>query len=270
MSKTKMNIFSVSYRSTTLLAFILFQALSTLVHPALAQNKKSSPVSVGASVSLEWDQNKGVYIATGDAILEQDDKSIKADNIVAHYDPSSERRDLTDVSAKGSVVFIDGENVARGTKLDYRIADETYHLVGPKAIVTSPRGIMTAAGSITYDASDITNKQMLAFGAASYNGDNGRVIEGEQIVAFLDEEGAIQSVTAEGNAKVVTPKGIVAAANRLDYVLATDRADLFGHVEIVDRDNILRGTRAEVEFDKEISRLLSDNTGTRVTGVLTP
>ena len=270
MSRTKMNIFSTSHRSNTLLAFMLIQAAGTLAHPALAQNKKSSPVSVEASVSLEWDQNKGVYIATGDAILEQDGKSLKADDIIAHYDPSSERRDLTDVSAKGSVVFIDGDNVARGTKLDYRIADKTYHLFGPKAVVTSPRGNMTAAGSITYNASDITNKQLLAFGAASYRGDNGRVIEGERIVAFLDGEGAIQTVTAEGNAKVVTPKGIVAAADRLDYVAATDRADLFGHVEIIDRDNVLRGTRAEVEFDKEISRLLSDNTGQRVTGVLNP
>ena len=111
---------------------------------------------------------------------------------------------------------------------------------------------------------------MLAFGSAAYKDDNGRIIEGERIVAFLDEDGAIETVNAEGNAKVVTPKGIVAAADRLDYVAATDRANLFGQVEIIDRDNILRGTRAEVEFDKEISRLLSDNTGKRVTGMLSP
>ena len=270
MSRTKMNIVSGSHRPATLLAAILVQAITILAHPALAQNKKSSPISVEASISLEWDQNKGVYIATGDAVLEQDNKSLRADDIIAHYDPSSERRDLTDVSARGSVVFIDGDNIARGAKLTYRIANETYQLFGPKAIVTSPRGMMTAAGSITYDASDTNNKQVLAFGAASYKDDNGRVIEGERVIAFLDEEGAIETVNAEGNAKVVTPQGIVAAADRLDYVAATDRADLFGHVEIIDRNNVLRGTRAEVEFDKEISRLLSDNAGKRVTGVLNP
>ena len=113
-------------------------------------------------------------------------------------------------------------------------------------------------------------RQVRAFGAASYKDNNGRIIEGERVVAFLDEEGAIETVNAEGNAKVVTPKGIVAIADRLDYVAATDRVDLFGNVEIIDRDNIMRGSRAEVEFDKEISRLLSDNTGKRVTGVLKP
>ena len=58
------------------------------------------------------------------------------------------------------------------------------------------------------------------------------------------------------------PKGIVATADRLDYFAASDRADLFGNVEIIDRDNIMRGARAEVEFD-EISRLLSTTWQTR-------
>ena len=270
MSKTKMNIAPGSHRPAALFVATLVQATIMLSHPASAQNQQSSPVSIEANVSLEWDQTKGVYIAIGDAVVEQGDKRLEGDTIIARYDPSSKRRNLTGVSATGSVVFVDGDNVARGAKLDYHIGGETYDLFGPKAIVTSPRGIMTATGSITYNASDITNKQVIAIGAASYKEDNGRVVEGERVVAFLDEEGVIESIDAEGNAKVVTPKGIVATADRLDYGSATDRADLVGNVEIIDRGNILRGARAEVEFDKEISRLLSDNTGKRVTGVLKP
>ena len=124
------------------------------------------------------------------------------------------------MSLQGAVVFIDGDNVARGTKLDYRIADKTYYLFGPKAVVISPRGIMTAADSITYNNSDIENKEVLAFGAASCWGDNGRIIEGERIVAFLDGEGAIQTVTAEGTQNV-TLKGIVAAARLIMSQLQT-------------------------------------------------
>ena len=270
MSKTKINIATDSHRQTAFLVAAFVQAAITLSHPALAQNRQPSPVSIEANVSLEWDQTKGVYIAIGDAVVEQDDKRLKADVIIARYDPSSKGRDLTNVSATGSVVFIDGDNVARGTKMDYHINDETYNLSGPKAIVTSPRGIMTANGSITYNASNITNKQVIAIGAASYKDDIGRVVEGESVVASLDEEGATETVNARGNAKVITPKGIVAVADRLDYVAATDRADLFGNVEIIDRDSVMRGSRAEVEFDKEISRLLSDKTGKRVTGVLNP
>ena len=63
---------------------------------------------------------------------------------------------------------------------------------------------------------------------------------------------------------------LVAVADRLNYVAATDRANLLGNVEIIDHENIMRGARAEVDFDKEISRLLSDKSGKRVTGVLNP
>lgn len=268
MSKTNMNIAFTTHWPAAFLLAIVFQASITLSYSTLAQSKQSSPVSIEANVSLEWDQTKGLYIAIGDAVVEQDAKRLKADEIIARYDPSSKSRDLTDVSATGSVIFIDGETVARGAKLNYRIGEETYYLSGPRAIVTSPRGVMTATGSITYNASNIINKQVIALGAASYKDDNGRVIEGERVVALLDQEGTIESIHAEGRAKVVTPKGIVATADRLDYAAATDRADLFGNVEIIDSDNIMRGARAEVDFDNEISRLLSDDTGKRVSGVL--
>jgi lipopolysaccharide export system protein LptA len=47
-------------------------------------------------------------------------------------------------------------------------------------------------------------------------------------------------------------------------------ANLDGNVEITNKENIMRGTRAEVDFDKEISKILSGPTGKRVTGILTP
>jgi lipopolysaccharide export system protein LptA len=47
-------------------------------------------------------------------------------------------------------------------------------------------------------------------------------------------------------------------------------ANLDGNVEIIDQDNIMRGARAEVDFDKEISKIISGPTGKRVTGILTP
>ena len=41
-------------------------------------------------------------------------------------------------------------------------------------------------------------------------------------------------------------------------------------VKITDKENIMRGARAEIDFDKEISKILSGPTGKRVTGILTP
>ena len=237
--------------------------------PALAQDTQSTPVSIEASVSLEWDQTAGVYTAIGDAIVEQGDKSLAGDEIIARYDTQSAERDLTEVTATGAVVYQADDSVARGSRINYVIDTKAYDLSGPGAIVTSPRGTMTAEKTITYTVQDSAKKQVIGVGNAAYRGEDGRIVEGERVVAFLDSDSAVEAIEAHGNAKVVTPKGIVAKADRLDYVAATDRANLFGNVEITDHDNILRGARAEVEFSKEISRLLSDNSGKRVTGVLT-
>ena len=95
MSKTKMNVVPGSHRPTALLVAALIQAAMMLSHPAMAQNKQSSPLSIEANVSLEWDQTKGVYIAIGDAVVEQDDKRLKADEIIAVYDPSSKTVNTT-------------------------------------------------------------------------------------------------------------------------------------------------------------------------------
>ena len=47
-------------------------------------------------------------------------------------------------------------------------------------------------------------------------------------------------------------------------------ANLNGNVEIIDKENIMRGARAKIDFDKEISKIISGPTGKRVTGILTP
>jgi lipopolysaccharide export system protein LptA len=45
---------------------------------------------------------------------------------------------------------------------------------------------------------------------------------------------------------------------------------LTGNVEILDSGNVMRGSRAEVDFDSGISRILSDGSGKRVSGTLQP
>ena len=89
------------------------------------------------------------------------------------------------------------------------IDTEAYDLSGPGAIVTSPRGTMTAEKTITYTVPDNTRKQVIGIGNAAYRGEDGRIVEGERVVAFLDADSAVKTIEAIGNTKVVTPKGIV-------------------------------------------------------------
>ena len=107
MSKTKTSNARISHRPTALLIVALVQVAIMLSNSALAQNKQSSPVSIEANVSLEWDQTKGVYIAIGDAVVEQDDKRLKVD--ASHVTILIKPRLNDVVFATGSVVFIDGD-----------------------------------------------------------------------------------------------------------------------------------------------------------------
>ena len=126
-----------------------------LIVPALAQTASGNstaaplPITIEANDSLEWNQTDGSYIAKGDAYVEQGQANISASHIIANYATDGETRDITQVTATGSVTYIEGENTAKGDKLDYNLTSNLYVLTGKNASVTGPKGTMTATKSIT-------------------------------------------------------------------------------------------------------------------------
>ena len=257
---------------STALCCVFIAAVFGLAAPAIAQQQTAAkpPVTIDATEFLEWNQTDGTYIAKGNAHVEQGDTSIKANHIVASYQPDSASRDLQRIIATGAVIYVNGANQARGSKLDYDVADRTYALSGPNARATSPDGEMTATTSITYDEKNLDRQEVIAIGGARYYHSDGRTIHGDRLVAYLDATGSLISIDAFGNTKVVTTQGTTATADKLNYVASTAMANLYGNVEIIEQDNVMRGARAEVDFDKDISRMLSDGAQKRVSGVLTP
>ena len=245
-----------------------------LTAPALAQTASSAatpiPITIEANDSLEWNQTDGTYIAKGDAYVEQGQANISANHIIANYATEGETRDITQMTATGSVTYIEGENTAKGDKLDYDLTNNLYVLTGKNASVTGPKGTMTATKSITYDSTDDNNRKVTAIGKAHYQNSDGRNVFGDKLIAYIGADGTLKTIDAYDNAKVVTAQGSIATADKLNYVASTSLANLDGNVEIIDQDNIMRGARAEVDFDKEISKIISGPTGKRVTGILTP
>ena len=111
MSKKKLTILLNKNHTAGILLVALVSMAAMWGRPALAQDTQSTPVSVEASVSLEWDQTAGVYTAIGDAVVEQGDKSLAGDEIVARYDTQSAARDLTEVTATGGVIYRTGDSL---------------------------------------------------------------------------------------------------------------------------------------------------------------
>ena len=245
-------------------------------NPAIAEaaNKTreadTSPITIEATEFLEWNQNEGTYIAKGKAFVRQSDTKINAAHIIARYNASGETRNINHFIATDEVTYVEGENTAKGDKLDYNLTTNFYLLTGKNASVEGPRGKMTATESITYDAAEDTNRKVTATGKASYKSDDGRMVFGDKLIAYFAADGALKTINAYENTKVISTTGTEATADKLTYVASTALANLDGNVEITDNENILRGDKAKIDFDKEISRILSSPGGKRVSGTLTP
>ena len=168
------------------------------------------------------------------------------------------------------MTYVEGKNIAKGGKLEYDLNSNLYILTGKKSSVTNPRGMMTANKSITYDSTNINNLKITAIGEARYENSDGRTVFGNKLIAFIDSDGALRIIDAFGNTKVITAEGTIATADTLNYVAENSLANLDGNVEIIDKENVMRGARAEIDFEKEISKILSSPNGKRVSGTLTP
>ena len=247
-----------------------------LTAPVFAQTAGSNsataplPITIEANDFLEWNQTEGTYIAKGDAYVEQGQANISANHIIANYATEGETRDITQVTANGSVTYIEGENTAKGEKLDYDLISSLYVLTGKNASVSGPKGTVTATESISYDSSDNNNRKVTAIGKAHYKNSDGRNVFGDKLIAYISADGTLKTIDAFENTKVITAQGTVATADELNYIASTSMANLNGNVEIIDKENIMRGARAKIDFNKEISKIISGPTGKRVTGILAP
>ena len=107
-------------------------------------------------------------------------------------------------------------------------------------------------------------------GKAHYKNSDGRNVFGNRLIAYIGADGTLKTIDAYDNTKVITAQGTVATADELNYIARTSMANLDGNVKIIDKENIMHGARAKIDFDKEISTIISGPTGKRVIGILTP
>lgn len=235
-----------------------------------AAKANPSPITIEANEFLEWNQTEGTYTAKGNAFVQQDQANITAAQIVAYYNIDGETRNIYRVIATGEVTYIEGQNTAKGERLDYDLISRTYVLTGKKASIAGPRGVVSATKSIKYNAKDDAKRMVTAIGKAHFRNSDGRNIFGDKLIAYIGIDGRLDTLKGYANTKVITAEGTAATADKLNYTSDTSVAKLDGNVEIIDKDNIMRGARAVIDFKKEISRIISNPGGQRVSGTLTP
>jgi len=246
-------------------SLFLLVLLAGLAQPSLSQTgAQDTPLIIEAEEALEWDQTNKFYRASGKALAEQGEQRITAEIITAFYQEVGEDRDITRIEATGQVVLSDDGQTARGPRLDYDLRSGSWQLSGGPSSLTTADGVAVAEDSITY----LTEKgEVVLMGAGRITLQDGRLLLGEKLIVLLDEEDAIEQILGEGNVRVRQPNGQLATADKADYQASTGTALLTGRVQMRDGRNILNGSRAEIDFNEGVNRMLPGPSG-RVSGRL--
>ena len=251
-----------SYLSLAPISKILLLPLALLAN----LTAHAASLEISAAEELVWDQTKGIYQAIGEATATRGAQTISAQTLTAYYDAASDDQDIERITAIKDVTFQDEDVSGKGGQLDYNIANEYYELKGPDARVSSKDGKARADDVITYNRLEGI---IIATGNGSITLSNGRTLQGDNIKITLTTAEEISTVNATGNVYVRQENGREARAQRGTYNAETGKALLTGDVKIIDGESILNGQRAEIDFNKGISRLLADEGSGRVSGILT-
>lgn len=247
--------------------------------PLASQTASGAPIEVTADGSLEWHQDKHLYIARGNAKAVRGDVTIEADELTAHERDKGDKApatkesaapggDLDLLTADGNVRITDPRQKVFGERAVYDLDKKVAVITGSNLKYATPRDVITAKDALEYHEGQNT---ALARGKAVAIHDDRRV-EADIMKAHFAQSPSGQteltSMTAEGHVTVVT-KNDISRGDRAVYDVKRNVAVMTGNVRVTRGETQLSGDKAEVDFTKGESRLLNQGHG-RVRALLAP
>jgi lipopolysaccharide export system protein LptA len=254
----------------------LAACLAALHAPGLRAAEPLAPgaISIDATRSIEWQREKRILVARGDAKAKRGDTEVRAQTLTAHYrerpDGSAE---VFRIEADGNVRITSPRQSAWGEHGTFDLDKDVLTLSGGKEV-----GAVTAANRITAQKEleyDTRTRTLVARGnAVAVDGD--RTLYGDVITVLLRErpqgDSGLQRIEAERRVRFVTPEEDV-RADRGTYDVDSGIARVDGSVRVIKGDNELNGCRGEVNLKTGVSKLMAcaDGRGSgRVQGVILP
>lgn len=237
--------------------------LSLIALPVKADN-----INISADKTVEIHQNEQKLVATGNAVASKKDNTIYADEMTAYYIKTPQgKTTFTTVNAKGNVRAVSPTTTATGNTMVYNLTEEEITLRGtPAKIINNQKDTITAEDEIVY----YPEKQIaIATGNVIATSKDNTVYSDKMISHFTkDTEGNLNMDKVEiyDHVKIITPQA-TATSDRGTYFPQKGMVTLFDNVIINQDGNILKGDYAETNLNTGISRMLSKNTHTRVSGV---
>ena len=227
-------------------------------------NDNKDPIEISADNGIEWKRDARTYTARGNALAQQGSTSIAADTLIAYLD---EQDELSHWEAIGNVKIQTSQSTSYGDHADYQESTRLLVLTGQNLKVVTENQTVTARDQIEYwrDKDAVVAKGNVVITRPQKN----TIIKSDEATAYFrdktddpatpeDETGdgsEVYQVEAEGHVRV-DRKEQTAFSDHLAYNPETEVAVLTGNVVIHSKENTYKGARAELDLQKDVSRLL--------------
>jgi len=262
--------------------FVLFIAAWQAVQAQtlnFASTDNKQPIEINAEEGIEWQRDKLVFLAKGNAHAVRGDVHVYADSLKAYYREKDKAKnkgtEIWRLDAIGKVRIVSPGQKAFGDKGVYDVDKAILILTAQKQKVR----FLTAQDKITADKQIEyweTKQMAVARGNAVAQRQN-RVLRADVLAAYFrkDRQGKSKVYRIEAFDKVrVATKDERAVADRGVHEVATGIAVLTGNVRMWRGSDQLKGCKAEINLNTGISKLFScppsSRGGGRVQGVLQP
>ncbi len=239
-----------------------------------ASGDSDAPIQVDADEGIEWEQERQIFTARGNAVAERGNVKVRADVLQAYYRKKpAGGTDIWRLDADGNVRINSDSEKAFGEKGIYDVDNAILVLSGSKV------GLITADDKITATRQlEWWEKKGMAVARGNALAVRGeRRLSADVLVAHFQKnksgKNRIWRVEAFDNVHIVTDTVTVTAA-RAVYNADSSIATLTGSVKITRGENQLNGCSAEVNMETGISKLhgcgQAGSSGQRVRGLLSP
>ena len=257
----------------------------------LGASRDAQPVNITAQTGIEWQQDKQVYVARGNAVARRGTSEVQANTLTAHYRPSKNKsaeggNEVYRLDADGNVLIKGPNQTVVGDQAIYDVDQQIGIVTGKHLKMTTPTDVVTARDSLEwYDQQQVA----VARGdAIAVRGD--RRIRADVLTAHFvkdkNEPGAAQAGTkpksGEPQAAETSPsRSPPDSAKRGDASPRTktgagggpldpgqgnskiSRVDAQGHVVVVTTTDVGRGDYGVYNAETGIVTLLGNVTITR-------
>lgn len=273
----------MKHRFSVLLLAVLLAAV-----PASAQQATTTATGSGgrqlevmADNGIEWQKDKKIYVARGNAQVRRGNFSVRAATLTAHYREKADgKSEIYRIDAVGGVVLKNGDDVARGDRGVYDVDRKVLTLNGEDLSYVSGATTITARDSLEYW--EVQRTAVARGNAVAVREDD--TVKADMLVGYFEDRPRpdnpsrtrreLARVDAIGNVEI-TNKDNTARSARATYDTATKQAELTGGVQVTRGADRINGERAEINMQTGVYRMLPGTSAPgaprgRVTGTITP